>query len=77
MSSTISMRDSMSAMRGLFIDDLEKKRSQSREGNSHDEHEPYERVSIYSITEENRPSEYNHTEVDDNERDKSGMSAEP
>ena len=50
-SSTISMRDSMSATRVLFIDDLEKERSHSWQGNSHDEEEPDESVRIDAIPE--------------------------
>lgn len=71
------MRDSMSATSVLFIDYLEKERTDSRESDSDDQEEPDERVSIDPIPEENRRRQYNHREVDSNESDKSRMSTEP
>lgn len=77
MSSTMSMRDSMSATRVLFINNLEKEGTHSRQCYCHNQEEPYGCIRIDPVSKEYRCRQYNHSQVDDNERYKSWMGSDP
>lgn len=67
----------MSATRVLFIDDLEKKRSQGRECHRDNQEEPYHSIRVHPVAEEDGRREYNHRDVDGNQGYEPGMSPEP
>ena len=77
MSSTMSMRDSMSATRVLFINNLEKEGTHGRQCYRDNQEKPYGCIRIDPVSKEDRCRQYNHSQVDDNERYKSWMSSDP